>query len=63
MRRDTHINITVDTDTARLLTQLAELEAEGNRSRYLRQLIRRTGKALSKGRPEPRNAAEENHAA
>ena len=62
MRRDKHVNITVDEETDRLLRQLAELESEGNRSQYLRRLIRLAGRALAAGQPEVGNAAQESDA-
>jgi len=45
MRRDISLSATVDPDAARILTELAEREAEGNKSQMLRRMIREVAAA------------------
>jgi len=45
MRRDIHLSATVDPDAARILTELAEREAEGDKSLMLRRMIREAAAA------------------
>jgi hypothetical protein len=43
VRKDAKINATLDLDAARVLTTIADREAEGNRSLALRLLLREAG--------------------
>jgi len=45
MRMDIHLSTTVDPDAARILTELAERETEGNESQMLRRMIREVAAA------------------
>jgi hypothetical protein len=39
-RKNVYLSATVDATTARLLTELADRETEGNRSQFLRRAVR-----------------------
>jgi hypothetical protein len=43
VRKDSKINASLDLDAARVLTTIADREAEGNRSLALRLLLREAG--------------------
>jgi len=45
MKKDVSLSATVDPDAARILTELAEREAEGNKSQMLRRMIREVAAA------------------
>jgi len=45
MRKDISLSATVDPDAARILTELAEREAEGNKSQMLRRILREAAAA------------------
>ncbi len=66
MRKDVTLTTTIDPHAARLLATLAERETEGNRSQFLRVVIReaaeRRGLTLADSRPAEVNLGEVRHA-
>jgi len=45
MRKDISLSATVDPDAARILTELAERETDGNKSQMMRRMIREAAAA------------------